>query len=55
MMEAGVRGPAGNIQQKKHAHKNLVYGEPEDDKRVPRKIPRRKLVYKKRSRKDGIT
>ena len=41
--------------QKKHAHKNLVYGEPENDKRVPRKIPHQKLVYKKRSRNIGIT
>ena len=38
--------------QKKHAHQNLVYGEPEDDKRVPRKIPRPKLVNKKRARED---
>ena len=41
--------------QKKHAHQNLVYGELEDDKRVPRKIPRWKLVNKKRAREDDLS
>ena len=33
----------------------LVYAEPEDDKRVLRKIPRPKLANKKRAREDDIT
>src|SRR5699024_11730438 len=43
------------VVQKKRAHQNLVYAEPEDDNRVLREIPRVKLVNKKRGREDDIT